>query len=51
MMSALTIFFGEDSFIFNFVNYGLVTTSLGVGCTFEEVNGKNKMSTNEFESF
>jgi len=28
MMDALTIF-GEDSFIFNFVGYGLVTKSLG----------------------
>jgi len=51
MMSASTIFLGEDSFIFNFVNYGLVTTSPGVGCTFEEVKGKNKMSKDEFESF
>jgi len=30
MMDALTIF-GEDSFIFNFVGYGLVTKSLGGG--------------------
>jgi hypothetical protein len=28
MMDTLTIF-GEDSFIFNFVGYGLVTKSLG----------------------
>jgi hypothetical protein len=37
MMCAFTIFFGEDSFIFNFVGYGLVTKSPGAGCTFEEV--------------
>jgi hypothetical protein len=29
--------FGENSFIFNFVGYGLVIKSLGPECTFEEV--------------
>jgi len=51
MMNALTIFFGEGNFIFIFVNYELVTKSPKVGCTFEEVKGKNKMSKDEFESF
>jgi hypothetical protein len=42
MMSAITIF-GKNSFIFNFVDYGLVTKSLGAaGCTFEEVKKKTK---------
>jgi hypothetical protein len=36
MMGALTIF-GEDSFIFSFVTYRLMTKSLGVGCTFKKV--------------
>ncbi len=36
MVSAIIIF-GESNFIFNFVGYGLVTKSLGAGCTFEEV--------------
>jgi len=36
-------FFGEDSFIFNFVGYGLVTKSHGAGCTFEKVEGESKM--------
>jgi hypothetical protein len=31
MMSASTIF-GEGGFVFNFVSYGLMTTSLGVWC-------------------
>jgi len=35
-MSALTIS-GEDSFIFSFVTYRLMTKSLGVGCTFKVV--------------
>jgi hypothetical protein len=42
MMSAITIF-GKNSFIFSFVDYGLVTKSLGAaGCTFEEVKKKTK---------
>ncbi len=36
MMDALNIF-GEDSFIFSFVTYRLMTKSLGVGCTFKKV--------------
>jgi hypothetical protein len=44
-------FFGEDSFIFNFVGYGLVTKSFEAGCTFEEVGGEIKMSKEECESF
>jgi len=36
LMGAITIV-GESSFIFNFVIYGLVTKSLGVGCTFEDI--------------
>ncbi len=32
----------ENSFIFNFVGYGLGPKSLGVKCTFEEVAKKNK---------
>ncbi len=36
MMGALTIF-GEDSCIFSFVTYRLMTKSLGVGCTFKKV--------------
>ncbi len=36
MMGSLTIF-GEDSFIFSFVIYRLMTKSLGVGCTFKKV--------------
>jgi hypothetical protein len=42
-------FFGEDSLIFNFVGYGLVTKSHGVGCTFEKVGGESKMSKDEWE--
>jgi hypothetical protein len=38
-MSAITIF-GKNSFIFGFVDYGLVTKPLG--CTFEEVTKKTK---------
>jgi hypothetical protein len=38
----LNHFLGEDSFIFNFVNYGLVTKSPGVGCTFQEVRGEQQ---------
>jgi hypothetical protein len=49
-MSALTIF-GKHSLIFSFVGYGLVTKSLGVKCTFEEVATKTKgqkMNVNPF---
>jgi hypothetical protein len=46
---ALTIF-GDNSFIFSFVGYGMVTKSLRVGCTFEEVEEKIKKSINEYES-
>ncbi len=42
-------FFGEDSFMFNFVGYGLVTKSHGAGCTFEKVGGESKMSKDECE--
>ncbi len=41
MMGAI-IMFGKNNFILNFVGYGLVTKSLGVGCTFEEVAKKTK---------
>jgi hypothetical protein len=49
-MGAITIV-GESSFIFSFVSYGLVTKSLGVGCTFEEVAQRTncqKMNVNIF---
>ncbi len=36
MKDAITIF-EENIFIFSFVVYGLVTKSVGFGCTFEEV--------------
>jgi hypothetical protein len=36
------ITFGENSFIFSFVGYGLVTKSLATGCTFEKVAEKTK---------
>ncbi len=41
MMGAITII-GKNSFIFSFVDYGLVTKSLGARCTFEEVVEKTK---------
>jgi hypothetical protein len=41
MICAITIF-GESSFIFNFVGYGLVIKSLGTRCTFEKVEKKTK---------
>ncbi len=41
MMGAIIIF-GEKSFIFSLVGYGLVMKSLGAGCTFEEVAEKTK---------
>jgi hypothetical protein len=42
MMSAITNF-GKNSFIFSFVDYELVTKSLGARCsTFEEVAEKTK---------
>jgi hypothetical protein len=41
MMGAITIF-GESSFIFNFVGYGLVIKLLEAGCTFEKVDEKTK---------
>ncbi len=40
-MSAITIF-GESSFIFSLGGYGLVTKSLGAGCTFENLKDKTK---------
>jgi hypothetical protein len=40
-MGAITIF-GKNSFIFSFVDYGLVKKSLGASCTFEEVAEKTK---------
>jgi hypothetical protein len=33
------------------MDYGLVTKSLGVGCTFEEMAKKNKLSKDECEIF
>ncbi len=41
MMGAITMF-EKSNFIFNFVDCGFVTKSLGVGCTFEEVAEKTK---------
>jgi hypothetical protein len=41
MMGVLTIF-GKGNFIFSFVGYGLVTKSLEVRCTFEEVANEKK---------
>jgi hypothetical protein len=49
-MGAITIV-GLNSFIFSFMSYGLVITSLGVGCTFEEVAWKTncqKINVNLF---
>ncbi len=49
-MGTITIV-GESSFIFSFVSSGLVTKSLGVGCTFEEVAQRTnyqKMNVNIF---
>ncbi len=43
----------EVSFIFSFVSYGLVTKSIGVGCTFEEVaqkTNRQKMNVNFLQS-
>jgi hypothetical protein len=48
MMSAITIF-EKNNLILNIVDYGLVTKSLGAGCTFEEVAEKTncqKMNVN-----
>jgi hypothetical protein len=50
MLGVVTIF-GEGSFMFNFVGYGLVKKSFGAGCTFENVVEKNfcqKMNVNPF---
>jgi hypothetical protein len=50
MMGAIIIF-GEKSFIFSFVGYGLGMKSLGAGSTFEEVAKKpkcQKMNVNIF---
>jgi hypothetical protein len=50
MMGAITIF-GESSFIFSLGGYGLLTKSLGVGCTFEmfiEKTKCQKMNVNFF---
>jgi hypothetical protein len=41
MMSALTIF-GDGSFMFKFVSYGLMTKPLGIECTIKEVAEKAK---------
>jgi hypothetical protein len=41
MMFAMTIF-GESSFLFSLVGYGLVINSLGARCKFEEVEEKTK---------
>jgi hypothetical protein len=53
MMGAIIIL-GKNSFKFSFAGYGLLTKSLGLGCTFEEVAQKNKnkkMSKDEYEYF
>jgi hypothetical protein len=51
LLGVVTIF-GEGSFMFNFVGYGLVTKSFGAGCTFENViNFFFKKSKDECESF
>jgi len=50
-MMNVIIIFEESSFILSFVSYGLVTKSLGAGCTFEEVAEKikcQKMNKNLF---
>jgi hypothetical protein len=50
MMSALTIF-GDGSFIFKFLSYGLMTKPLGTGCTIWEVAEKAKrlkVNVNDF---
>jgi len=49
MMSAISIF-GENSFIFNFVGYGLVIKSLGAGAHLKRREPK-KMLKDECESF
>jgi hypothetical protein len=41
----------KNSFKFSFVGYGLMTKPLGLGCTFEEVAQKNKISKDEYEYF
>jgi hypothetical protein len=43
-MNSITIF-GESSFIFSFMSYGLMIKLLGAWCAFEKVEEKtNKMS-------
>ncbi len=42
------LFFGEDSFIFNFVTYEMVTKSPRVGCIFQKARGEKQ---NVFKSF
>ncbi len=52
MMDAIIIF-GESSFIFSFVGYGLVLKSLEVACIFENVEEKTnhqKMNVNVFST-
>jgi hypothetical protein len=49
-MFAITIF-GESSFVFSFVGYGLVINSLGAGCTFEEVEEKTKCQNMDVNLF
>jgi hypothetical protein len=49
MMGAI-IMFGKNNIILNFVGYGLVTKSLGVGCTFEEVAKKTKCQKMNIEN-
>jgi hypothetical protein len=41
MKSALTIY-GDGSFIFKFVSYGLMTKPLEIGCTIYEVANRAK---------
>jgi hypothetical protein len=48
MMGAIIIL-GKNSFKFSFASYGLMTKSLGLECTFEEVAQKYKMSKDEYE--
>jgi hypothetical protein len=51
MMGAIIIL-GKNSFKFSFVGYALMTKSLGLRCTFEEVaKKKKKMSKDEYEYF
>jgi len=50
MMSALTIF-GDGSFIFKFVSYGLMTKPLGIGCTILQGGRESKTFKGQCECF